>query len=208
MTTKSPKSAVTWLDRLRWFLSGLIGIVLHFLGVSFSYVNPKVELRKGRICLGLFASARVKKHEVVVGWSGHVVHYTDMDRLMPVEDRQYILQIAEDLFQVPMWRKFNERADYVNHSCDPNCGFLDSSVILVAMRDIEPGEELTFDYAMTGTISGMGDEFDCTCGATCCRGKFSGNDWAEPKLHARYGDYFTSYIRRRIAAMRMTTATA
>jgi len=199
MTTKSPPSL---LDHIRWFLSGLIGLVLHFFGTNFSYVNPKCELRNGRTCLGLFAKEPVKKHEIVVGWSGHVVHVSQMDRLMPVCDRQYILQIAEDLFQVPMFRKFNERADYVNHSCAPNCGFLDSSVILVAMRDIEAGEELTFDYAMTGTIADMGDEFECTCGTPQCRGKFSGNDWRDPVLHARYGDYFASYIRRRISAMR------
>jgi len=195
------KSGVTWLDRIRWFLSGLIGALLHFFGASFSYVNPKCELRNGQTCLGLFAKDRLKKHEIVVGWSGHVVSVGQMERLMPEADRQYILQIAEDLFQVPMFRRFNERADYVNHSCNPNCGFLDSSVILVAMRDIEPGEELTFDYAMTGTISGMGDEFDCTCGATSCRGKFTGNDWRDPQLHARYGGYFASYVRRRIAAL-------
>jgi len=194
-------STITWLDRIRWIVSSFVGLVLHFFGAAFSYVNPKVELRHGQTCLGLHAKEKLKKHEVVVGWSGHVVHFSKMERLMPLEDRQYILQIAEDLFQVPMFRKFNEPADYVNHSCDPNCGFLDSSVILVAMRDIEPGEEITFDYAMTGTLAGMGDEFDCTCGATLCRGKFSGNDWRDPKLHARYGDYFASYVRRRVAAL-------
>jgi len=194
------KSTTTLLDHIRWFISGVIGLLLQLFGASFSYVNPKCELRNGRICLGLFAKERVKKHEIVVGWSGHVVSVSQMERLMPQCDRQYMLQIAEDLFQVPMWRKFNERADYVNHSCDPNCGFLDSSVILVAMRDIEPGEEITFDYAMTGTIAGMGDEFECTCCTPHCRGKFTGNDWRDPKLHARYGDYFASYVRRRIIA--------
>jgi len=199
MTTNS---TVTLFDRLRWFLSGVIGLVLHFFGVNFSYVNPKVELRHGKTCLGLFTKAPVKKNEIVVGWSGHVVHVSQMERLMPECDRQYILQIADGLFQVPMFRKFNEKADFVNHSCDPNCGFLDSSVILVAMRDIKVGEELTFDYAMTGTISGVGDEFECTCGAATCRGKYSGDDWQSPKLHARYGAYFASYVRNRFASMR------
>jgi len=194
MTSKS--STPTIFDRIRWFFSGLIGLLLQLFGASFSYVNPKVELRPGRNCLGLFAKQQIRKHEIVIGWSGHVVHISQMDRLMPPCDRHYFLQIAEDLCQVPMWRRFNERADYVNHSCTPNCGFLDSSVILVAMRTIEPGEEITFDYAMTGTIPGMGDEFSCSCGTVNCRGQFTGDDWRDPKLHARYGPYFASYVRR------------
>ena len=36
---------------------------------------------------------------------------------------------------------------FVNHSCAPNMGF-NGQVVLVAMRDVEPGEELTFDWAM------------------------------------------------------------
>ena len=49
----------------------------------------------------------------------------------------------------------------MNHSCDPNCGIV-GAVLLVAMRDIEPGDEICFDYAMTDTDDY--DEFECTCG--------------------------------------------
>jgi SET domain len=36
---------------------------------------------------------------------------------------------------------------FINHSCEPNVGFAGNTV-LVAMRDISPGEELTTDYAL------------------------------------------------------------
>jgi len=36
---------------------------------------------------------------------------------------------------------------FINHSCEPNVGFAGNTV-LVAMRDISPGEELTSDYAL------------------------------------------------------------
>ena len=48
-------------------------------------------------------------------------------------------------------------ADFVNHSCDPNCGIV-GAVLLVARRAIEAGEEICFDYAMTD--SDDYDEFD------------------------------------------------
>ena len=36
---------------------------------------------------------------------------------------------------------------FINHSCEPNVGFA-GDIVLVAMRDISPGEELTTDYAL------------------------------------------------------------
>lgn len=35
----------------------------------------------------------------------------------------------------------------LNHSCEPNCGMLGQTLI-IAMRDIGPGEELCFDSAV------------------------------------------------------------
>jgi hypothetical protein len=59
--------------------------------------------------------------------------------------------------------------DFVNHSCDPNVGFLDGSPILYALRAIDPGEELFWDYRTS--INEPGWEVPCTCGARLCRGK-------------------------------------
>src|SRR6266404_4318706 len=41
-------------------------------------------------------------------------------------------------------------ARWINHSCDPNCEAIeeDDRIFIYAMRDIERGEELFFDYAM------------------------------------------------------------
>ena len=43
-------------------------------------------------------------------------------------------------------------ARFINHSCDPNCGTEKQNVLgeiavgIVALKNIEPGTELTFDY--------------------------------------------------------------
>ena len=73
--------------------------------------------------------------------------------------RIHALQIDDDLFLASM-PPFDP-ADYVNHSCDPNCGIV-GSVLLVTMRDVDAGEELCFDYAMTD--SDDYDMFTCRCG--------------------------------------------
>jgi hypothetical protein len=64
----------------------------------------------------------------------------------------------------------------VNHSCDPNCGLRTNSsggFDVVAMRDIEPGEEITIDYAMT-RYSLVEFPSDCRCETACCRGLITG----------------------------------
>jgi hypothetical protein len=71
---------------------------------------------------------------------------------------------------------------------------------VVAMRDIEVGEALTFDYAMSDGSNY--DEFVCACGAAACRRSVTGNDWTRSDLQQRYAGYFAPYITRRIAALR------
>lgn len=62
-----------------------------------------------------------------------------------------------------------DHARFVNHSCRPTCmapGF----DLEIAIRDIEPGEQLTGDYATYNFET----EFDCFCGAPECRGRIGG----------------------------------
>jgi hypothetical protein len=58
--------------------------------------------------------------------------------------------------------------DFLNHSCDPNAGFLDGELILHALRDIGAGEEICWDYSTS--ISEPGWRTDCQCGSPRCRG--------------------------------------
>ena len=75
----------------------------------------------------------------------------------------------------------------------------ESRANIVAMRDIEPGEVLSYDYACSdGTDY---DEFECGCGAARCRGKVTGQDWMLPELQLRYRGYFSPYLQARIASL-------
>ena len=64
-----------------------------------------------------------------------------------------------------------------------------------AMRDIEAGEELTHDWATTDDDR---YEMACRCGAACCRGTITGQDWRRPDLQEKYRGYFSWYLERRI----------
>jgi SET domain-containing protein len=64
-------------------------------------------------------------------------------------------------------------ARFINHSCHPNCKSTveDRRVFIDALRDIAPGEELTFDYKLDVNASTeQKKRYACRCGAPNCRG--------------------------------------
>ncbi len=95
---------------------------------------------------GIFAQKPLKKGELLAVFGG-VVYEWDAFIHLPEEERRLCIQVEENHFLVP--RPIGE-GDYVNHSCNPNAG-LSGQIALVAMRDIQPGEEICFDYAMSDT---------------------------------------------------------
>jgi len=59
-------------------------------------------------------------------------------------------------------------AEFMNHSCDPNlrARVARGRIFLVSLRRIAAGEELTFDYQLTGDCP----QIACLCGSPTCRG--------------------------------------
>ncbi|HET8660925.1 MAG TPA: SET domain-containing protein-lysine N-methyltransferase [Micromonosporaceae bacterium] len=160
-----------------------------------SYLSPKAA--KGRPSgiegRGLMAVAPVAKDEIVAVKGGHIVETATLQRL-PERLRNSEVQIADGLHLVAL-----EEAEYeavmlfLNHSCEPNVGFA-GNIVLVAMRDICVGEELTTDYALFDDHDG---EMLCRCGTASCRHTIHGRDWRRPELRRRYGRYFSWYLLRR-----------
>ncbi len=65
----------------------------------------------------------------------------------------------------------------MNHSCDPNLWW-SGSTILVARRDIQAGEEITYDYSTADVDNAF--EMECTCGSSRCRVTISNRDHLDP----------------------------
>lgn len=163
--------------------------------LDYNWLTPKAQtLPAGEKGWGSFVTDRILQGETVAGFGGWVIDratLADMDK-----DRQgRSIQIDHDLYLVSGVTP--EPGEMFNHSCEPNCGLVGSQV-LVAMRDIEVGEELTFDYAICDASDY--DEFVCLCDVSTCRGVVTGTDWRKPELQAKYEGYFSPYLSRRIAA--------
>ncbi len=89
---------------------------------------------------------------------------------------------------------------FINHSCEPNVGF-GGNTVLVTMRAVASGEELSTDYAM---FDAMFDDYagnmTCRWGTSGCRRTIDGQDWRRPELQQRYHGYFSWYLQRKIDA--------
>ena len=161
-----------------------------------SYKSPKTEVRESAINgIGRFAIEHINKGEIVVIKSGHIVSAEELK-----ENESIIkyseMQIADNFYLAPLSEEeFAETMAFLNHSCEPNLGIL-GNIITIAIRDIEPGEELTVDYAMH--ISNREYRMVCNCQKRSCRKIITGNDWQKKELQEKYGNYFSSYLLEKI----------
>lgn len=164
--------------------------------LDYNWLTPKAQARPaGDKGWGSYAIERIAKGETVAGFGGWVVNRDTLSTMS--EDRQgRSIQIDHELYLVSS--DTPEPGDMLNHACEPNCGMVGSQV-LIAMRDIEVGEELSFDYAMCDASDY--DEFTCLCELPNCRGIVTGSDWRKPELQVKYAGYFSPYLIRRIAAL-------
>jgi uncharacterized protein len=166
---------------------------------DLTYRSPKTEARPSPIHgTGLFAAQPIAAGEIVAVKGGHVLTGSQWAALEPTLGSAEI-QIADDLFMAPVRPDHRESSMlYTNHSCDPNLA-IQGQIVLVAMRDIAPGEELTIDWATTDD----GDyALDCRCGSPRCRRTVTGKDWTKPELQERYRGWFCWFLQRKIEAGR------
>lgn len=132
---------------------------------------------------GVFAVSPIAKGTRLLDFKGPMVEAKDVPFPLRPEEDQF-LQIGPGLFLGPT----NDIDNTVNHSCRPNTavGFDYYRAFLVALRDIEPGEELTFDYSVTSTDSTLIWSMECRCGDSECRGLISGFQTLPSAVQAKY----------------------
>jgi SET domain len=79
-----------------------------------------------------------------------------------------VYQPGEAIYQMDYWTEEVMPMHVTNHSCDPNATFNEQGM-LVALRDIPAGAEITFNYLNNPTPASPWD-FACQCGSSNCIG--------------------------------------
>lgn len=121
----------------------------------------RLQVKRARTGRGLFALELIPKGACVIEYIGRPATKKEEEN----DTAKYLFWASDTLVingNIPQ-----NKARFINHSCKPNCEAdgPDGRVFIVALRNIKPGEELTYDY---------GDEYfeqhfkagGCRC-ATC-----------------------------------------
>lgn len=139
---------------------------------------PLYVVRRSRIHgNGVYAARRIRKGTRIVEYLGDRISHAQADARYEAkgqDDGHTLLFVASDDVVIDAGVGGNE-ARFINHSCDPNCETVieDERVFIEAIRTIQPGEELGYEYGLTWETTDDPDElanYACRCGAVKCRG--------------------------------------
>jgi SET domain-containing protein len=127
---------------------------------------PGLAIRRSRIHgRGCFATVRFARWKKIAEYTGEKITNAEAER----RGKRRVLRISG------LDRRWSidgsvggNGTHYINHSCKPNSFMrtVRGHLLVLALRDIRPGEEITIDY-----VSSLhSDRKRCTCNAPGCRG--------------------------------------
>lgn len=135
---------------------------------------------------GLFAGKKILKGEVIFVMRGRIVSFHPRNKrdAMMFPNR---VGIGKDLWMEPDM----EFVRFINHSCNPNSG-IRGKFTFCALRDIEAGEEITFDYSISEDSQW---ELRCFCGEKNCRGIIRGIRYLPRDVFLSYLPFIPKYFQ-------------
>jgi hypothetical protein len=153
---------------------------------------------------GVYATQRIRKGTRIVEYLGdRITHQEADDRYATKgqDDGHTFLFVVSDRIVIDAGVGGND-ARFINHRCEPNCDTVieDDRVFIEAVRAIEPGEELGYEYGLTWESTDDPEElanYACRCGAPNCRGTMLDEEPVDKKKPAQ---------RRKAAKRKATTS--
>ena len=121
--------------------------------------------------------------------AGEVIN--DFSAGMTLETATYLTVQTGDNQHITLQPDFLQ---YINHSCDPNVFFDTAAMQLVALKEIQPGDELMFFYPSSEWD--MSQPFDCFCGTSQCLQRIQGAAYLSDNEAMRYR--LTNFIQEKI----------
>jgi uncharacterized protein len=127
--------------------------------------------------LGVFATQPIKRGTRLIEYAGERLTPRQADERYPDDERErhhtYLFALDDDVV-IDAAVNGND-ARFINHSCDPNCDAVieGGRIWIETIRDVEPGEELAYDYAYVleeRHSPAAKRRFPCHCGSAKCRG--------------------------------------
>jgi SET domain-containing protein len=137
-----------------------------------------IKVRRSRVHgQGVFALQRIRKGTRIIEYVGDRISHARANRRYDDHDENdnHTFLFAVDRNVVIDATVGGNDSRFINHSCDPNCesNIEKRRVFVDAIRAIEPGEELNYDYQIGRERDDPPDVdviYACRCGAKNCRG--------------------------------------
>jgi uncharacterized protein len=126
----------------------------------------ELSVKKSRLHgFGCFATVHIPKNCAIGEYAGQRITRTEAMRRMRRPGVKRISELDADLY-IDGSVAGND-TKYINHSCEPNADvfIIDGLMIIFALQEIVPGEEITVDYLN----SFEEDRTVCKCRTASCR---------------------------------------
>lgn len=138
----------------------------------------RVQVRRSGVHgKGVFANQAFKRGEVIIEYKGEIITWDEALRRHPHDpsDPNHTFYFHLDDGHVIDGKHNGNAAKWINHACSPNCEAEQEGdqVFIKALRDIQPGEELFYNYGLVideRITAKLKKEFACWCGTPKCAG--------------------------------------
>lgn len=139
-----------------------------------------VVLESPRHGRGVFSTERIQAGTKIIEYTGELISEAEGERRYPTlpdgsEEPEHTYLLTLDESRVIDANVGGNEARFINHSCEPNCEPIayGDHMWIVSIRNIETGEELSYDYAIEldeRHTPARKRRFPCHCAARNCRG--------------------------------------
>jgi SET domain-containing protein len=125
---------------------------------------------------GVFAARKIAAGSLVIEYRGKRITEKQAMRRKPTDPDNpfHTFFFSLDNGRLIDGATEGNEACWINHCCEPNCEAReeDGHIFIYALRDLEPGEELNYDYGLIIEERHTAKEkqnYACRCGAPTCR---------------------------------------
>ncbi len=135
---------------------------------------------------GVYATKFIPKESRIIEYVGEWIDKEESERRAHSQHGKSLKTGGAAVYIFTVTKKYDIDGDVpwntarlINHSCEPNCEawIIGRGIFIYSLRDIEPEEELTFDY---GFDVDCWEDHPCRCGTAACVGYIvSRGQWDE-----------------------------
>ncbi len=127
---------------------------------------------------GVYALQPIAAGDTIIEYVGEIITWPEALRRHPHDpkDPNHTFYFSLDDGGHVIDAKVGGNASrWINHACEPNCEADEDEgrVFIKALRDLQPGEELFYDYGLVideRYTRKLKRDYECRCGSPHCRG--------------------------------------